>query len=80
MVINGQDIVLECHLLDGAGAKLATARVSQPLPYCQMTPMTLEPVFNSAVRLQSNRWYLIRISVSRRAYFITGKAGVYVNF
>lgn len=51
--------------------KLTTAKVSLKLPR-HVTPITLETVFNSSVRLLPNRHYGISVSVPLRAHFLSG--------
>ena len=80
-MLNGQDIVIHCKLLDGAGGELATAKISQPLSL-HVTPITLEAVFDCSVRLQPNRICIFCVSVFQRAHFLTGiKAQfTFINF
>ena len=78
---NGLDMLLGCYLYDtmDPGTTLATAKVFRTLPR-HVTPLTLETVFNSSVRLQPNHQYGISVSFPQRAHFMSGITQFASNF
>lgn len=70
--LNGKDMVLECHLLDSRGFKLASAIRGVSPPWSKHS-ITIEPVFKHPVRVERNTIYSIKVSISNhRPQFLLG--------